>query len=31
MEKGVGKFATETSAAVDDLVPLFDVSAYPQE
>ncbi|MCR5735847.1 MAG: PAS domain-containing protein [Lachnospiraceae bacterium] len=31
MEKGVGKFATEASAAVDDLVPLFDVSAYPQE
>ena len=31
MEKGAGKFATEVSAAVDDLVPLFDVSAYPQE
>ena len=31
LEKGVGKFAAEASAAVEDLVPLFDVSAYPQE
>ena len=31
MEKGVGQFASEDSAAVTDLTPLFDISDYPEE
>ena len=31
IDKGVGQFAVEASAIVDDLTPLFDVSAYPEE
>ncbi|MBO7402688.1 MAG: sensor domain-containing diguanylate cyclase [Lachnospiraceae bacterium] len=31
IDNGVGKFATEASLAVNDFVPLFDVSAYPEE
>ena len=28
---GIGKFVAESSIVVDDLEPLFDVSAYPEE
>ena len=31
IDKGVGQFATEASIVVEDLSPLFDLSAYPQE
>ena len=31
IDKGVGKFEAEASIIVDDLSPLFDLSAYPQE
>ena len=31
IDNGVGKFATEDGVTVDDLTPLFDVSAYPEE
>ena len=31
MSKGVGKFAAEASDEVDDVTPLFDLSAYPKE
>ena len=31
IDKGVGQFATEASVVVEDLSPLFDLSAYPQE
>ena len=31
IDNGVGQFAAEASIEVDDLVPLFDVSAYPEE
>ena len=31
IDNGVGKFATEASLAVNDFVPLFDISAYPEE
>ncbi|MCR5650350.1 MAG: sensor domain-containing diguanylate cyclase [Lachnospiraceae bacterium] len=31
IDQGVGHFAAEASITVDDLTPLFDVSAYPEE
>jgi len=31
IDKGIGQFATEASAVVEDASPLFDVSEYPAE
>ena len=31
IDKGIGQFEAETSIVVDDFVPLFDISAYPEE
>lgn len=31
IDKGVGQFAAEASAIVDDLTPLFELSAYPED
>ena len=31
IDKGIGRFAAEDSAAVDDLTPLFEISDYPEE
>ena len=31
IDNGVGQFEVEASIAVDDLTPLFDISAYPEE
>ncbi len=31
IDKGVGHFAAEASAIVDDLTPLFELSAYPED
>ena len=31
IDNGVGKFAAEAGIRVEDLTPLFDVSAYPEE
>ncbi len=31
IDYGIGKFAAEAGIIVDDLTPLFDVSAYPEE
>jgi len=31
IDNGVGRFAVEAGATVDDLTPLFDISAYPEE
>lgn len=31
IDKGIGRFAAEDTAAVDDLTPLFEISDYPEE
>ncbi|MCR5503842.1 MAG: PAS domain-containing protein [Lachnospiraceae bacterium] len=31
IDKGVGRFSAEASVLVEDAIPLFDLSAYPEE
>lgn len=31
IDKGVGRFSAEASGLVEDAIPLFDLSAYPEE